>query len=59
VLLFIHADEHALEGLRKSALRYLSPNLGTIRADSKGKDSLAKLAAEKPILMAKVMTAEV
>ena len=59
VLLLMQADEHGLEGLRKSALRYLSRNLGTIRADSKGKDSLAKLAAEKPMLMAEVMTAEV
>ena len=59
VLLFMQANEYALEGLRESALRYLSRNLGTVRADSKGKDSLAKLAAEKPILMAEVMTAEV
>ncbi len=58
VLLFMRADEYALEGLRESALRYLSRNLGTIRADSKAKHSLAKLV-EKPILMAEVMTADV
>jgi speckle-type POZ protein len=58
VLLFMQADEYALEGLRESALRYLSRNLSTIRADSKAKHSLAKLA-EKPMLMAEVMTADV
>ena len=58
VLLFMQADEYALEGLRESSLRYLSRNLSSIRADSKAKHSLAKLA-EKPMLMAEVMTADV
>jgi hypothetical protein len=58
VLLFMQANEYALEGLRESALRYLSRNLSTIRADSKAKHSLAKLV-EQPILMAEVMSADV
>ncbi len=58
VLLFMQADEYALEGLRESALRYLSRNLNTIRADSEAKHSLVKLV-EKPILMVEVMTADV
>ena len=52
------ADKYALESLRKSTLRYISHNHSTIRADSKAKDSLANLA-EKPILLAEVMTADV
>jgi hypothetical protein len=44
------ADEYALEGLRKSALRYLSHKLVTIRENSKSKDTPAKLAAENPTL---------
>jgi hypothetical protein len=57
VLLFMQADEYVLEGLRESVLRYLSRNLSTIRADSKDKHSLVKLA-EKPMLMTEVMTAD-
>jgi hypothetical protein len=58
-LLFSQADEYALDGLRESALRYLSRNFSTIRADCKGKAALAKLATEKPILMAEVIKASV
>jgi hypothetical protein len=49
----MQADEHALEGLREITLRYLSRNLSKIRAETK--DTLAKLAVEKPMLMAEVM----
>ena len=57
VLWFMQADEHELEGLREIALRYLARNLGKIRAEAK--DTLAKLAVEKPMLMAEVMMAGV
>ena len=57
VLWFMQADEYALEGLRGSALRYLTRNFRTIRAEAK--DTLAKLAVEKPMLMAEVMMADI
>jgi len=57
VMWFMQADEHALEGLRKITLRYLSRNLSKIRAEAK--DTLAKLTVEKPLLMAEVMMADV
>ena len=54
VLWFMQADEYALEGLREITLRYLTRNLSKVRAEAK--DTLAKLAVEKPMLMAEVMT---
>jgi speckle-type POZ protein len=57
VLWFMQADEYALEGLRESTLRYLTRNLSKIRAVAK--DTLAKLAVEKPMLMAEVMMTDV
>jgi sugar lactone lactonase YvrE len=54
VLWFVQADEYALEGLRESALRYLTRNFRTIRAEAP--HTLAKLL-EKPDLMAEVMMA--
>ena len=45
-------DQYALEGLRASALRYLTRNLRTIRAESQ--HTLTKLV-ETPMLMAEVM----
>jgi len=54
VLWFVQADEYALEGLRESALRYLTRNLRTIRAEAP--HTLAQLL-EKPVLMAEVMMA--
>ena len=53
VLWFMQADEYALEGLREITLRYLTRNLSKVRAEAK--DTLAKLAVEKPMLMAEVM----
>ena len=52
VLWFVQADAYALEGLRESALRYLTRNFRTIPAESPHR--LAKLL-EKPELMAEVM----
>jgi BTB/POZ domain-containing protein 9 len=57
VLWFMQADEYALEGLREITLRYLTRNLSKIRAVAK--ETLAKLAVEKPMLMAEVMMAGV
>ena len=54
VLWFVQADAYALEGLRESALRYLTRNFRTIPAESPHR--LAKLL-EKPELMAEVMMA--
>jgi hypothetical protein len=48
----VQADEYALEGLRASALRYLTRNFRTIRAEAQ--HTLTKLV-EKPMLMAEVM----
>ncbi len=56
VLWFMQVDEYALEGLREITLRYLTRNL-KIRAVAK--ETLAKLAVEKPMLMAEVMMAGV
>jgi hypothetical protein len=50
----VQADEYAIEGLRESALRYLTRNFRTIRAEAS--HTLAKLL-EKPELMAEVMMA--
>jgi hypothetical protein len=48
----MQAGEYALKGLRGSALRYLTHNFRTIRAEAQ--HTLAKLV-EKPMLMAEVM----
>jgi hypothetical protein len=53
----IYADGRGYTRVSESALRYLSRNLSTSRADSKARHSLTKLA-EKLILLAEVMTAE-
>ena len=52
VLWFVQADEYALEGLRGNALRYLTRNFRTIRAEAQ--HTLTKLV-EKPMLMVEVI----
>jgi hypothetical protein len=54
----MQTDEYELEGLQESALRYLSGNFNTIRADSKAKHTLTRLS-ERSILMTEVMSTDV